>query len=416
MTQKKDMKAHVAVDSHSLQQRIENEEQIAAVGCRLDEIRVELDELNSSVGPCACVDGAKETLEIRLRTFSKSGKHYVRQCMICGCQRGTPLKPTDALSALNGEQLKDFDESIEASRRTRNELRQRDRDRLMVERIELERFIQEATGAPLSLVAQIFMERGEQQKAADRFFKFVDETTVSLGVDRTMALLGQAMARHKKPMWEKHKKSVNRFDSEDALKAWIESNLSKDFLISKHVVGRHLGEGVKVVIDYIFVARAHLIEFGFDPAPFGIEVKHIPQEDGFMHKASRGLWQTISYNDCAFDVDGTEVRPKFSLIFSNLSFEDERRILRDFDFAKHNGDMYDNDKIAYEALLHLANHARVGSLEIKGTPDNFRGWDFRFAGGHYFSSRLTSGEWTYRKSDENVINKLRIGNADTRRY
>lgn len=121
------------------------------------------------------------------------------------------------------------------------------------------------------------------------------------------------------------------------------------------------------------------------------------------------MWQTISYNDCEFTVDGKHVRPKFCMIFSNLCFNDEHEILFDIRFAKNNGDNYENDKIAYSALLHLANHARVGSLQIKGKRDDFRGWEFRFAGGRYFSSNLTSEGSIYHKSNEKLINNHRVG-------
>ena len=216
--------------------------------------------------------------------------------------------------------------------------------------------------------------------------------------------------KHKKAKRDSLKDSVQSFASEDELKNWLETFLAKDFEIYKEPPGHHIVEGVGVQIDYIFTAKEHLIEAGFDSAPFGVEVKHIPQDSGFMHKVTRGIWQTISYNDCEFKIGMSKVRPKYCMIFSNLAFKSERELLYDLGFNRNNGENYENDKVAYSALLHLANHARVGSLEIKGERDSYRGWEFRFVGGVYFSTRQYAGEWQYVKSNENLINKRRIGN------
>uniref|UniRef100_UPI001C2FDB2B hypothetical protein n=1 Tax=Pantoea sp. GbtcB22 TaxID=2824767 RepID=UPI001C2FDB2B len=86
-----------------------------------------------------------------------------------------------------------------------------------------------------------------------------------------------------------------------------------DFHIYQEVVGTHVTVGLKVRIDYVIYPKAHLLNHGVEPAPFGIEVKYLNQEKDFAHKARRGIWQSISYNDCEFSINNKKFRVKFCL-------------------------------------------------------------------------------------------------------
>ncbi len=198
--------------------------------------------------------------------------------------------------------------------------------------------------------------------------------------------------------------ATKRFKSEPELKAWLEAHLSEDFILKPEVVGKHMSEGVRVQIDYIAYAKPHLIAHGFEPVYFGIEVKFLDQTDGFTHKASRGIWQTVSYTDSTFFVDGEWRRLKFALFFSNLCFDEERELLEGV------GMQPENDRVTWRALLQLANHANVGSLEILGNREAWRGWAMAFSSGRYFRRSMRDGQAVYHLSNANMINEVRIGN------
>ncbi len=363
---------------------------------RLHQIQAELDVLReNSVGPCDC----ENYVEIKIRSFG-GGKHYVKQCNACGEQRGGSLKTADALALLDGVSPREFDPSIEEDRRTKSRMLNEQVCERLDEASRLKIMLYEE---PDLRALQLF-EREEHELAAARLAENVDSLVEQFGVTHAIRFLVRETVRLKKRAHDEFIQDVNRFSSEAELKSWFEINFSKDFHIASEVEGRHLAENVPVRIDYVLKARQHLLDVGFDRRPFGVEVKFFRQEDGFTHKTSRGVWQTISYNDCEFNLEGDRVKPKFSLLFSNLSFEQELQLVNSF------GHEFENDKFEWIGMIHLANHANVGSLNVKGTRDSFRGWGMEFAGGVYFSCGIWHGRSTYSKSNENIINKVRIGN------
>lgn len=91
-------------------------------------------------------------------------------------------------------------------------------------------------------------------------------------------------------------------------------------------------------------------------------MKHLDQTQGFSHKA-RGLWQTVSYTDSEFFLEGATIRPKFALLFSNISLR------KSIVFLNRLGQELENDRALWGGLLQLANHANVGTLEIMGLRD-----------------------------------------------
>ncbi|WP_460751494.1 hypothetical protein [Marinomonas epiphytica] len=216
-------------------------------------------------------------------------------------------------------------------------------------------------------------------------------------------LIQQTVSR-KKRRYAERQAATERFTDEKELKAWLVEHFSRDFHIYKEVPGIHLAEKVNVRIDFVLYPKPHLIEEGFIEEPFGIEVKYFKQESGFTHKTSRGIWQAISYNDCLFNLNSHEFKTKFCLLFSNLSFSAETALIKNLGYEG------ENDQMEWSGMLHVANHARVGVLSVSGDKELMKGWVMRFAGGTYFSSSSYNNEVSYRHSNPNTINKVRIGN------
>ncbi|NVJ52873.1 MAG: hypothetical protein HWD90_04200 [Campylobacteraceae bacterium] len=75
-----------------------------------------------------------------------------------------------------------------------------------------------------------------------------------------------------------------------------------------------------------------------------------------MKKANKNIWQTISYNDCKFYLKKKVIKPKFSMVFSNLYFENEIELCKEFVHA-------DNKRIWFDCFL-LANDANLGEIKI----------------------------------------------------
>lgn len=362
----------------------------------LCEIQSQLDSLMENYGvACEC----DKHLEIKIRYFG-NGKHFVKQCNACGEQRGGSLKSTDAIVLLAGALPREFNPSIEEARRLKSQILN---ERISELSSESKRLKLALYGQPDWSSLQL-VEQEKHEKAAAHLYQNVNALVEQFGVASTVGFLVREMVRLKKSVHDDFKQNVHRFSSEAELKDWFEYKFSKDFIISREVKGRHLAEDVPVRIDYLLRARPHLINAGFETMTFGVEVKYFRQEEGFTHKTSRGIWQAISYNDCEFYVEESTVKPKFCLIFSNLSFEDELQLVKSFGFE------FENDKFEWRGMLHLANHANVGCLNVKGARDQYRGWEMRFVGGIYFSCSIFRECATYSKSNVNVINKVRIGN------
>ncbi|WP_217550627.1 hypothetical protein [Pantoea sp. GbtcB22] len=330
---------------------------------RIIEIDEELELL--IYNPCNC----DLNLEIKILAFG-GGEHYVRQCNNCGRQKGGALKFADASSELNGRIPNTFDPTIEEryidesqKRSQRFSLLHRKRSHLLY-------------GVSTALHSQNIEKYREAYRSLS---EDIDNIIDLLGVDKTLLALNQQIKRIKKERKELSENLAPVFSSEDDLKTWMINTLKNDFHIYQEVVGTHVTEGLKVRIDYVIYPKAHLLNHGFEPAPFGIEVKYLNQEKDFAHKASRGIWQSISYNDCEFSINNKKFRLKFCLLFSNISFINETEIL------KLNSDHVDEKYMKWVGMLNVANHAKVGALKITGTKDRVKGWSMQFAGGVYFS-------------------------------
>lgn len=204
---------------------------------------------------------------------------------------------------------------------------------------------------------------------------------------------------------------VSRWNSEVELSEWFKGYFSEWFEIHEEVpgVGYVNREKQRVRIDFIIKAKPHLVSQGFTDQYVGVEVKFFDTrvDKGFHGKSSRGIFQALSYwySGAVWQVGDSEPDPLATvLLFSNLSFSDEReRLFNTFD-------NYYN--ALWRSYLSVANHSNVGELQVKDYGRAGRGWAMEYNGAKYFSKsydgRLVPG-------NPNVINKARIGNSQSRR-
>ncbi|MDX1771064.1 MAG: hypothetical protein R3328_06030 [Planococcaceae bacterium] len=336
-------------------------------------------------------------LELKVRYFG-NGSHYVYQCNNCGEQRGGSLKKTEALHLLNGLTPKEFDPSIEELSRQTYKIELDKYRALLDERRKIEAQYLGIACLPLD------EHKIKLDDYKSKLNELVDEMTEEVGSSMASRVLINATVQLKKAEYLKKENETDRFESEFELKTWLVKFLSQDFDLYPEVSGVHLFEKVNVRIDFVAVPKRHLVDDGFDPTPFGIEVKYFRQENQFTHKTSRAFWQTISYNDSEFFFHGQNMKLKYSVLFSNLSFDNELALVRNY------GADVENDLMEWKGMLHLANHANVGQLAINGDKNSCDGWYLKFAGGRYFSKLTKDGEVHYSLSNKNVINKVRVGN------
>lgn len=362
---------------------------------------LELNELivDYEYRPCPC----EAHKEIRLRSFG-GGTHYVYQCTLCGEQRGGSLKKSDALNILDGSEPKIFDPKLAEIIRDSISLRVKEGVNIRKEINDLERKL---SGEDESVHgnSNFFEEYTENKKKLEKSLAAIkDELIENVGEEFAVRLLTDAIVTIRKKQYLVKVQSTDRFSCEEELKRWLVKYLSEDFDIFPEVWGHHQFENVNVRIDFVAFPKQHLVDKGFCAEPFGVEVKYFSQENGFTRKTSRGFWQTISYNDCWFDLNGHKKKLKFSLLFSNLAFESEMRLVRNYGYNT------ENDLMEWKGMLHLANHANVGLLGVYGDKNSCLSWAIKFAGGVYFSASKRPGQIDFRLSNPNVINNVRIGN------
>jgi hypothetical protein len=336
-----------------------------------------------------------ESVAIRLRTFNGGHVHHVQQCIVCGCQSGGPLNKAKATEQLAGTPAQAFDDTIEhAYRLTKLNL------------------LNQLTSANKEISKRLdpvgfAMDTDEIQKTAQRKQAAVQALEIAVEavgqilpwreilpfmVERTPALAAK---------FKEEAKDFERFTSEAELKVWIEDLIAADFDVFKEVSGVHLTECVEVKIDYVLKPKPHLIDSGFLPGPVGLEVKYLRQEERFSSRASRFVWQAVSYTDCKFNLPDGPARLSRVLLFSNMSFEDEYSLLKGLAPS-----VYENEKAKWTALLELANHANVGNLMMYGSREKRLGWKIKFAAGVYFSRFGDKCEL----GNAQLFNKIRIGN------
>lgn len=358
---------------------------------RMEEIERQIALLHYE--PCQC----ESYLELKIRAFGGS-EHYVRQCNNCGHQKGGALKATDALAELNGQSPRIFDPEISDKYYGESSARNQKYSSLITEKHLLQA---ELNGLPEPAHID---QQNKYSESYEQLSEQVDAFVQNLDVEYALQALHQQERRLKKIQKDEASQRLSQFSTESELKSWMVNFLQNDFHIYHEVSGIHIAEKLKVRIDYVLYPKKHLVDQGFERAPFGIEVKYLNQEENFAHKASRAVWQAISYNDCEFSINDKKFNLKFCLLFSNLSFTDERRILDLYSDHKDGKDM------KWTGMLNVANHAKVGVLKVIGKKDRAKGWSMSFAGGNYFNCHLNKDGNTYKLSNPNTINKVRVGN------
>ncbi|WP_417552065.1 hypothetical protein [Marinomonas fungiae] len=387
---------------------MQSDESIYDWEARLDELTEELDLLTKSL---ETVDhDCSDHLELRTIVVKGGGKQIANQCLVCGERKGNAISRSSIMELTGGIEPPAFDTSIA-------QIWDEKHCQLVNERHKVAALRDEAHAKVYPHFAYTVsddfkkkqeslreLEKNRLEEIENGFKLALDNLNSEIGEKETIQLLIKETISRKKKLYEERKKTIERFYDEVELKQWLIENLKPDFHIYQEVAGVHEAEGIDVRIDFVLYPRDHLIEEGFAEQPFGIEVKYFNQDKGFTHKTSRGIWQAISYNDCLFKIREKEFKIKFCLIFSNLSFEKEKALIKNFG---HEGV---NDQVEWRGMLHIANHARVGELTISGDKNKLRGWGMRFAGSVYFSCSYYNDKYNYSLSTPSVIEKVQIGN------
>lgn len=92
--------------------------------------------------------------------------------------------------------------------------------------------------------------------------------------------------------------------------------LANDFEFRREVRGEHPISGDRVRIDLLAKGKVHLIKSGFTDEWFGIECKWADRIGGTTSKTTRMVWQSITYAQSLFTVDGASIRPKFVAVYT----------------------------------------------------------------------------------------------------
>ena len=338
----------------------------------------------------------EDALVLCIRQVRLGHHHHVYQCGVCGEQRGGPLAKREALELLGGVVAPAFDDSSYEIYRQKRQAAHREVARLndaILATLDPPGAAQDA--------AKTFASQERQRQANHAIDQVVALIRDAQPWNRRLSAIIQRVKSHVDVLRDPDAKAVQRFTSETELRNWLDVWLGNDFEVFSEVPGIHLTENVGVKIDYVLKPKRHLLDAGFMPGPVGLEVKYLKQEDSFSSKASRFVWQSISYTDCEFEMREGRIRLPRVLLFSNMSFEGERTLLKGVE-----PNAYENEQAKWTALLELANHANVGSLLISGTRERHFGWKIKFATGTYFRCDPDG----YSLHNARLFSKVRIGN------
>ena len=171
--------------------------------------------------------------------------------------------------------------------------------------------------------------------------------------------------------------------SEPQLKKRFREQLENDFEIVPNVKGRHLIEDQEVVIDFLIKPKAHLVSEGFEDGWVGVEVKYLKEYK--LGRLSKLAWQSVSYAQSEFQINGQAVRPRFVLMHANLSFNLQKQ---------------SNIPEQVTGLLGFLEYGNVGWFEF----DPLYIWRIGFGSHGYFNKK-------YGKNKvENLGTKRNVGN------
>ncbi|MBE9203021.1 hypothetical protein IQ218_05565 [Synechocystis salina LEGE 06099] len=116
--------------------------------------------------------------------------------------------------------------------------------------------------------------------------------------------------------------------TEQLLKMGLIPKLSPDFEILEEIWGYHPIYDVRLRIDVFLRAKPHLIAEGFTNEWFGVECKWVEGINAQTSKTTRLVWQSITYAQSIFEVNGSNVKPRFVAVFTpdNLPPSIERHL------------------------------------------------------------------------------------------
>ncbi|OUM04504.1 hypothetical protein [Variovorax sp. JS1663] len=351
----------------------------ASIEERLERLRPALDQVR-------CEDARQHRTELRKRIVTGGAVHHVQQCMRCGSQVGSP-EPRPPVEP------KAFDQKLVA----RHQEVMREYGELLREKARAD-LASAGGGDPFDPTTA---RQDARQHMADSVDELLSRMSEIDGETAALQVFQQRISAVKKRRRDELAASTNRFASEVELSAWLKSHLQADFFLHEEVRGRHLAEDLGVRIDFVAYPKQHLIDAGFEAGPFGIEVKYIDPMNGFSRKASRAFWQTVTYTDSEFYVGAEAVRLNFAMLFTNLGFDAEYKLLASDDVEQ------------WHAFVNLAHHSRVARLEVKGTKARLEQWTIMFSSNAYFyrKAEFRTGEVKYWRPNTNALRKIqRVGN------
>ncbi|WP_223543831.1 hypothetical protein [Pseudomonas sp. BF-B-28] len=104
--------------------------------------------------------------------------------------------------------------------------------------------------------------------------------------------------------------------SESALIDQLIENIGHDFEILREVTGYHPIYKQNVRIDLMLKARPHLQDVGFTNEWFGVECKWSGTVHGATSLVTRMAWQSITYAQSTFLVNGEHIAPSFVAVYT----------------------------------------------------------------------------------------------------
>lgn len=344
----------------------------------LESIKEKINQLQKTIPRCDC-----KNTKLRIMEFGKNS-HFVFQCLDCGSQVGAFLKEDKLPNKGLLKEIPKFDRQLKPTWvKNRNKV--------------------------INFIADLSCQKNFLLSAGDENFHYMEELLKSINNVKkttddgiTLAILNNESEKIRKALNAATKK-FEFFQHEEELKVWFLGNMKTCFDIRENVGGTHIATGKTVEIDFWVRPQKHLVDAGFDPHPFGIEVKFFPFSHDLTERVSRGFWQTISYTESQFKrMDNTPTSSKFCLLFSNFSFSDELATLN----KEHSTEWHE-----WRGMVSLANHANVGTITISGNKNQHMGdWRIYFGSGMYFSSRIINGSRLNKLHNDHLIKKKRVGN------
>lgn len=170
---------------------------------------------------------------------------------------------------------------------------------------------------------------------------------------------------------------------EPQLKKRFRQRMESDFHIYPDVRGRHLSENQEVVIDFLIKPKPHLLAAEFKDGWVGVEVKYLKEYK--LGALSKLAWQSLSYGQSEFEIEGGLYRPMFVLMHANVSFN-----------LQHQSGIPEQ----LTGLLAFLEYGNVGWVEFDPKYD----WRMGFGSHGYFNKK-------YGKNKvKNVGTKRNVGN------